>query len=394
MMLTACDDNFAYPPVITPQSVDVEANLSTDEFKSYYWKLLNAPSTVGVITATGDSIVLTGRVCSSDETGNIFKNIVVQSRDANGEQIALTFAVNSYDLYQIFPFGQEVAIYATGLQLGGYSGLLQFGAISGTSMTFMGLDTFQEHVVRNHTGLPEPAKVDTTATTIAELVAAKADTQSLLRWQSRLVRVQGVSFQEAGQPFAGSTSVSRYVTDGKGNRLAVRNSSYASFSTDLLPYGTGDVTGILSWFGSDWQILLIDAAGLQNFDGVAPEPVVPDEPAGEGTAESPYNVAKALQITAAMSENDAVEAYVKGVITAIESVDTGSYGNATYTIADKAGDAGLGVYRGYWLNGDKFTSADQIKVGAEVVVSGKLVNYKGNTQQFTSGSRIVTYNAK
>ena len=392
MVLAGCSDNFTYPPLIFPETVAVEANIPMADFKTEYWSALSAPVTVPA-GAAGDTLIFTGRVCSSDETGNIFKNIVVQSRDANGEQIAMTFAVNSYDLYQLFPYGQEVAVYASGLQIGGYRGLLQFGAVSGSEMTFMNLDTFKEHIVRNNSGMPDPSKVDTTATTIAELLAAKSDATSLMKWQSRLVRVEGVSFQDAGKEFAPDATVNRNIVDAAGNKMIVRNSSYASFKNDTLPYGTGDVTGILSYFGSDWQILLIDAAGVQNFDGVAPEPVKPQEPVGEGTLESPYNVAKALQIISAMSSSDSQEAVVKGIVTAISDIDTGQYGNATYTIADAIVGDGLGVYRGYGVNGAKFTATDQLQVGAEVVISGKLVNYYGNTPQFTTGSSIVSYTA-
>ena len=63
------------------------------------------------------------------------------------------------------------------------------------------------------------------------------------------------------------------------------------------------------------------------------------------------------------------------------------FGNATYAITD--GTSTLSIYRGYGLNGDKFTSAEQIKVGAEVEVYGTLVNYMGNTPQMTTGSKLI-----
>lgn len=98
---------------------------------------------------------------------------------------------------------------------------------------------------------------------------------------------------------------------------------------------------------------------------------------GDGTLASPYNATKALQLARALDENGSIEnVYVTGKIASVTEVST-QFGNATYTITD--GSATFSIYRGYWLNGDKFTSADQIKVGAEVVVNGTLVNFKGNT---------------
>ena len=85
--------------------------------------------------------------------------------------------------------------------------------------------------------------------------------------------------------------------------------------------------------------------------------------------------------------------YVKGVVLSVDEIDTGSYGNATYTIAD-ATDATekLIVYRGYYLKGAKFTAetAAELTVGKHVVVYGTLVNFKGNTPEFTSGNQLVS----
>ncbi len=80
------------------------------------------------------------------------------------------------------------------------------------------------------------------------------------------MKIVDVSFVDAGQPFAGETTTNRYVTDAYGNRLNVRNSSYASFAKDLLPSGTGSVVGILSYYGTDWRLLLIDRNGCIGFE--------------------------------------------------------------------------------------------------------------------------------
>lgn len=395
-LFASCDDNFTHPPVIMPPCADVEPTTTMLDFKTEYWSTLSSPITVPY-TELGDTIIFTGRVCSSDESGNIYKNIIIQSVDENGEQVAMTFAVNAYDIYQIFPYGQEVAVYASGLQIGGYSNLLQFGAISGTSMTFMGEDLFKEHVIRNHFPLPQPEEVVITHTDIPELMAAKVNRDDLIRWQSRLIRVDGVSFEDAGQACAPNSTVNRYVRDADGNRLNIRCSSYATFKNNILPSGSGSVTGILSYYGSDWQVLLNDWDGLEGFDEATPEepgePVAPVEPVGDGSLANPYNVAAALSLITGGNIPEG-EVHVKGKISAIKEIST-SYGNAEYTIVDEIGQTdGLIIYRGYWLNGEKFTKEDQLAVGAEVVVLGTLVNYMGNTPEMTTGSKIISYNGQ
>lgn len=122
--------------------------------------------------------------------------------------------------------------------------------------------------------------------------------------------------------------------------------------------------------------------------GETPKPEVPDAPEGVIT------VAQALSLLADGYEGDAT---VKGIISEISDMsntDSGStYGNATYYIKDALTDNdALEVFRGYWLNGEKFATGTEIAVGGTVTVEGKLINYNG-TYEFTSGSKVVAYEA-
>ena len=117
---------------------------------------------------------------------------------------------------------------------------------------------------------------------------------------------------------------------------------------------------------------------------------------GEGTVEKPYTVAQALELAGTLDASGEIkDVYIKGIISEIKNVDTGSFGNAEYYISDDGTKANqLLIYRGYYLGGAKFTSADQIKVNDEVVVFGTLVNFKGNTKEVTSGSKIYSLNGE
>ncbi len=284
---TGCDDDFARPPMVFPSTPDITTTASIEEIKSQYWSIVEGtPQEIG-LDANGDSIIIKGRICSSDETGNIYKNIIVQTVDADGQQWALTFAVNKTKMYETYKFGQEIYINLTGMSIGGYRGLMQLGRVGDSGMSFMDEAMFTGHATPS--GLPRLADVDTAATTIAALEAVKTDNLGRMMWQSRLVRVEGVEFEEPGEVFAGSANTNRYIKDGEGHRMIVRNSAYATFKNERIPGGTGNVTGILSYFGSDWQILLIDEAGCSDFTGGdAPTPPTPDDPAG-GTASVSQN---------------------------------------------------------------------------------------------------------
>lgn len=119
-------------------------------------------------------------------------------------------------------------------------------------------------------------------------------------------------------------------------------------------------------------------------------------PAGEGTKESPYNVAKALALTKALpKDGTSNDVYVMGTIVGTPSIDTGKYGNATYDISDDGKSAAtFKVFRGYAFNGKKFKAGDKLKAGDKVVVYGKLLNYFGNTPEMAQGNKLISVNGK
>ena len=118
------------------------------------------------------------------------------------------------------------------------------------------------------------------------------------------------------------------------------------------------------------------------------------EPTGSGTQDDPYNATAANNAAKTLDANGKIEdVYVKGIISKINSIDTGEWGNANYYISDDGTTESeqFYIYRGFYIDGEKFTSADQIQVGDEVIVRGDLVNFQGNTPEFTTGSRILVH---
>ena len=121
-------------------------------------------------------------------------------------------------------------------------------------------------------------------------------------------------------------------------------------------------------------------------------------PQGSGTLEDPYNVAAAQALIQTLGADvQSEEIYVKGFISQIDDISPvpeTTYGNATYWISDQKGSTAgqLEIYRGYSLGGEKFTSKDEIKEDDEVIVCGKVVNFRGSTPEFTTGSSIYSLN--
>jgi len=115
-------------------------------------------------------------------------------------------------------------------------------------------------------------------------------------------------------------------------------------------------------------------------------------PAGSGTAEDPYNITKLVNMLLAGETIDG-EVYAKGIISQIDNVNL-QFGNAQYWISDDGGKKyQMEVYRGLWFGGEKFTSEDQIALGDEVVVYGKVKVYK-ETPEFDASNKIISLNGK
>lgn len=268
--LGACDDNFERPPMVVP-SCDWEANTSIKELKEMYWaNVSGSPVQIG-LTEKGDSMIVRGRIASSDEAGNVYNSIVLQDKDG---EYAINFYVSYSDSYRRYKFGEDVAVNLTGMYVGGHNGLMQFGTLKDGAMATMDEEFFKVQARPN--GWPEPEKVDTVLCTMDDIMGATAAADQMM-WQSRLVRIQGMTLQDQGQPWAEAESTNRYATDDKGQRMLMRISNYATFKSELIPTGTGDIVGVLSYYNG-WQLVPIDGDA---FIGFTPAVVGPVEPLPE-----------------------------------------------------------------------------------------------------------------
>ena len=126
--------------------------------------------------------------------------------------------------------------------------------------------------------------------------------------------------------------------------------------------------------------------------GTTPETPTTSEPKGSGTQADPYNAAAANKAAEGLKDGEEKkDVYVSGTISQIKVLST-EFGNASFYISDDGKTEGsqFYVFRALYLNGDKFTANDQIKVGQKVVVKGSLVNFKGNTPELAQGGQVVS----
>ena len=108
-----------------------------------------------------------------------------------------------------------------------------------------------------------------------------------------------------------------------------------------------------------------------------------------GSESNPYTVDEARE---AIDEGvDITGVYVKGIVSKIITPYNSKYGNITYDIsADGTTTSNqLRVYRGKSYNGANFTSADDVKVGDNVVVTGNLTLYNSSIYEFEADNQLV-----
>ncbi len=115
------------------------------------------------------------------------------------------------------------------------------------------------------------------------------------------------------------------------------------------------------------------------------------EAKGSGTQADPYNVAGVLKFisTLGADTNSPSEVYIKGKVKEVTEQFNTQYGNGTFTMIDEGYTAIFTAYRILYLGNQKYSSGDGVKEGDEVIVCGKVVNYRGNTPETVQGSSYL-----
>ena len=209
-----------------------------------------------------------------------------------------------------------------------------------------------------------------------------------------MIQISKVTYNEAGavilEPAGISYSRKQYdITLGDTVDFVALNNpnnlpvTYASSNTNV---ATIDSDGNVEVVGVGTTTISATSEKTDKFDAGYASYIInvkaPADPSESivNTPETAYTVAQAIDlITAGKGLDDMV--YVVGYIHKIKEVST-QFGNATFYISDNLTDTqnDIMVYRAKYLNNEKFTAEDQIKVGDKVIMYGKLVDYNGTKE--------------
>lgn len=203
--------------------------------------------------------IIEAYVVSSDEGGNFFKNISLQTK-ASPIIPAIGFSVpvdvsNTYIDYRV---GNKVYVKMKNQFTDLYYGALRIGSLYVSNAGDPTVGRISQNEFKN--------VLNASCTIIDEnqLVESLSIEEALDdRKLNTLIELNDVEFTEAaiGRHYFEETnnvggSTNWNLRDKTGNQIIFRTSSYAKFADHFVPEGSGKVRGILTKFGTDYQLMV------------------------------------------------------------------------------------------------------------------------------------------
>lgn len=281
-------------------------------------------------------------VVSSDERGNFFKVVYLQTHPSEGTPVGFSLAIDETSMFGkgMYP-GSKVYVSLKDLYYGRVNSGLSIGALYNGSVGRIATNEYKKHVT---IGCP--------AVNEEELVRQMTLSQALNNANlNTLIELTNVQFDDAfvggkyydandtANTAGGSTNRALVSAAGGAAVVQVRTSGYANFSGATIPSGSGTVRGVLTKYGSTFQFL------IRSIDDVKL-----DQPRYDA---APPIIGGALTFTGTFNEN--FETYALNATTlnnAINDAVTGNrywevktFGNNKYIQASSFGGGNTGPNR-------------------------------------------------
>lgn len=203
----------------------------------------------GLCDYVDDSIIISGIITANDESGNFYKQLVIQDESA-GVEIRL----DRTNLFTHYKRGQKIFIKCQGMFVGRYGGLPLLGGMYNGAIGQLSDPEINQHIYCD--GLPgfvpDPMVVTPSGLNFSMV--------------NKLVRIEDVRFVDAGLTWADGNSPGTHFLEGVSNLFEVRTSNFANFATLSVPYGSGTIEGILSYFSPTFELILRDSNDIIGFD--------------------------------------------------------------------------------------------------------------------------------
>lgn len=203
--------------------------------------------------------IIEAYVVSSDESGNFFKTISFQTlATSTTPAIGFSVPIDASNLYIDYRIGNKVYIKLKDQYTDISYGSLRIGSIY--------VNAYNEGSVGRLSQNDYKKVLNASCTTINEDLLVNSISITDLLHDSNLntlVELSDVQFMDAANgrhyyeetnDVGGATNWS--LIDKSGNQVIFRTSSFSDFAKNLVPGGSGKVRGILTKYGTDYQLLV------------------------------------------------------------------------------------------------------------------------------------------
>jgi hypothetical protein len=203
--------------------------------------------------------IIEAYVVSSDEAGNFFKTISFQTiATEKVPAIGFSVPIDASNTYIDYRLGNKVYVKLKNQFTDLFYGGLRIGSlyVSNTGDPTIGRISQNEYknVLNASCAIIDESKLIKQVTIEEALNDAKLNTLIELKDVEFTEAALGRHYFEETSNVGGSTNWN--LRDKTGNQIIFRTSSFADFSDHLVPEGSGNVRGILTKFGSDYQMMI------------------------------------------------------------------------------------------------------------------------------------------
>lgn len=269
LMMTACYEDFDTP------AVDPTVTLTPTHTIADFKAMFNERGGAFDIT---ENIIIAGKVTTSDETGNFYKNMFIQ--DETG---GIELRIGKSGLYNDYKLGQTIYVRANGLRMGSYGGMVNLGG------------TIPENYDYETSYIEPQAVIDLVIAKGAkgervqplDLSSGQIPVSSYGKWvRFENAVFEGCTFYDrdgtmgggdiaidtwANKDYKGESSVGKYgnaIFTVNGTKINVRSSGYSKFAGEKTPAkGTKcNIEGIMVYYAGGQPAFQISINSLEDIE--------------------------------------------------------------------------------------------------------------------------------
>lgn len=204
--------------------------------------------------------VIEAYVTSSDEGGNFYKTISLVSTDDINDglnSVGFTIPINAYNIYTKFEPGRKVYVHlkdlyytfdsqTSSLQIGELYNTDEIGRISAVkyeNVILRGCDKVDEEDLVKHITMSDLN--DSYLHKLVEFDNVQFANASI-----------GHTYHDEALSYVNATATNHSLVSNEGGSITVRCSAYSTFASDQIPSGSGKVRGVLTKYGSAYQLMI------------------------------------------------------------------------------------------------------------------------------------------